>query len=196
MPPGGGSECSSWKYRSRRCKVRLRQSAWQKPSVNKCRKRFPICRRFFRADRNLGIKLSFPQAIKGVIVDRHDVTCSRRGILKGASALAASVAVGGWPAWATEQSTPSTIAPAAHPDITGQLSTYMSLAGDRDLPPEVEAKAKQHILDTLTAMVSGANLLPAQTAVKFARAYGGEPVATVVGTNIVCGPIEAALANG
>lgn len=129
-------------------------------------------------------------------MDRHDVTCSRRGMLKGASALAASLAVEGWPAWAAEQSAPSTIASAAHPDITGQLSTYMSLAGDRDLPPEVEAKAKQHILDTLTAMVSGANLLPAQTAVKFARAYGGEPVATVVGTNIVCGPIEAALANG
>jgi 2-methylcitrate dehydratase PrpD len=72
----------------------------------------------------------------------------------------------------------------------------MSQAGDRDLPPEVEDKAKQHILDTVTAMVSGANLPAAETALKFARGYGGEPVATVVGANLAVGPIEAALANG
>src|SRR6185503_15420723 len=33
-------------------------------------------------------------------------------------------------------------------------------------------------------------------AIAFARAYGGKAVATIVGDTIVCGPIEAALANG
>ena len=72
----------------------------------------------------------------------------------------------------------------------------MSEAAERDLPPEIEEKAKQHILDTIAAMVSGANLAPGKLGCNFAKAYGGEPVATVVGTNVVCGPIEAALANG
>jgi len=31
---------------------------------------------------------------------------------------------------------------------------------------------------------------------QFARAYGGKEISTVVASNIVCGPIEAALANG
>jgi 2-methylcitrate dehydratase PrpD len=72
----------------------------------------------------------------------------------------------------------------------------MSAAAERELPPEVEEKAKQHILDTIAAMISGANLAPGKLGYEFARAYGGEPVATVVGTNLACGPIEAALANG
>jgi 2-methylcitrate dehydratase PrpD len=33
-------------------------------------------------------------------------------------------------------------------------------------------------------------------AIEFARSYGGEKIATVVASNVLCGPIEAALANG
>jgi len=72
----------------------------------------------------------------------------------------------------------------------------MSAAAAHELPPEIQEKAKQHILDTIAAMISGANFLPAQTALKFVRAYGGQPIATVVGTDVACAPIEAALANG
>jgi 2-methylcitrate dehydratase PrpD len=117
-------------------------------------------------------------------------------MLKSAGVLAASAAVSGWPAQAAQQTASAAAAPSDHADITGQLSAYMSEAGDRALPAEVEEKAKQHILDTVTAMVSGANLLPAETALKFVQSYGGEPVATVVGTKMACGPIEAAIANG
>lgn len=85
---------------------------------------------------------------------------------------------------------------SANPDITDQLSAYMSEAATRELPTEVQEKAKEHILDTIAAMVSGADLAPAKTALKFVHAYGGEPIATVVGTRLACGPIEAALANG
>jgi 2-methylcitrate dehydratase PrpD len=45
-------------------------------------------------------------------------------------------------------------------------------------------------------MISGSNLLPGQRALQFARAYGGKEISTVVASNILCAPIEAALANG
>src|SRR5438094_8791550 len=55
---------------------------------------------------------------------------------------------------------------------------------------------KHVILDTVAAMVSGSDLPPGRFAIQFARVYKGEKVATVVASNVVCGPIEAALANG
>src|SRR6266850_1920539 len=76
------------------------------------------------------------------------------------------------------------------------LSTYMSGAAALTLPDPVVEKTKQMILDTMAAMISGSELPPGRFAIQFARAYGGNPVATVVGSNIRCGPIEAALANG
>jgi 2-methylcitrate dehydratase PrpD len=77
-----------------------------------------------------------------------------------------------------------------------QLSTYMSAAAGRALPDEVLEKAKQHILDTFAAMISGSTLRPGRAAIDFARAYGGREIATVVASDVVCGPIEAAFANG
>jgi len=81
-------------------------------------------------------------------------------------------------------------------ELMSTLSMYMSEAGTRKLPEEVVEKTKQAVLDTVTAMISGSELPPGQFAIKFARAYKGEKIATVAGSNVVCGPIEAALANG
>jgi 2-methylcitrate dehydratase PrpD len=80
--------------------------------------------------------------------------------------------------------------------VMDKLSRYMSEASERALPDEVVEKAKHHILDTLAAMISGSEIRPGRAAIEFVRAYGGKEVATVVASNIVCGPIEAALANG
>jgi len=77
-----------------------------------------------------------------------------------------------------------------------KLSTYMSEARGAALPAVVIEKGKQHILDTFAAMISGSQLPPGRAAIQFARAYGGEKVATVAGSTVLCGPIEAALANG
>ncbi len=119
---------------------------------------------------------------------RADLT--RRSVLKAASVMAAAAA---FPVLAeAARAEPSN----GGPDVTRQLSRYMSEAGERQLPHEVVAKAKQHLLDTLAAMISGVDLAPARIALKFARAYGGEKVATVAGSEIQCGPVEAALANG
>jgi 2-methylcitrate dehydratase PrpD len=76
------------------------------------------------------------------------------------------------------------------------LSEYMAQARSRPLPPEVIESAKEHILDTLAAMVSGTELPPAKVALNFARLYGGQKTATIVGSDLLCGPIEAAFANG
>src|SRR5215468_6652296 len=76
------------------------------------------------------------------------------------------------------------------------LSEYMASAGGRAVPDGVVEKTKHMILDTLAAAISGSDLPPGRFAIKFARAYGGEKVSTVIASNIVCGPIEAALANG
>lgn len=89
--------------------------------------------------------------------------------------------------------------PGASQDVNplmNKLSSYMSEAAGRALPDEVVEKAKHHILDTFAAMLSGSQLPPGRAALQFASAYGGKEIATVVASKIVCGPIEAAFANG
>jgi 2-methylcitrate dehydratase PrpD len=80
--------------------------------------------------------------------------------------------------------------------VMGALSSYMAAAKDRGLPPDVVEKAKHHILDTLAAMVSGSELPPGRAALALAKAQAGRPVATVAGSMVVTGPIDAALVNG
>src|SRR2546429_3208119 len=80
--------------------------------------------------------------------------------------------------------------------VMEKLSTYMAEARNRELPPKALQETEHHILDTVAAMVSGADLLPGRKAIKFAHNYGGEKIATVVSSQVLCGPIEAALANG
>ena len=80
--------------------------------------------------------------------------------------------------------------------VMSTLSTYMAAAKDRALPAAVLEKAKHHILDTFAAMVSGSELPPGRAALALARAQAGRPVATVVASTVVTGPMDAALVNG
>jgi 2-methylcitrate dehydratase PrpD len=82
-----------------------------------------------------------------------------------------------------------------HPVMVA-LSKYMSEAASRELPQSVAAATKHHILDTIAAMVSGAELTPGRHALRFANAYGGREISTVVGSQVLIGPIEAAMVNG
>ena len=129
---------------------------------------------------------------------------TRRSLFQRARlAMAAAALPAGW-AMARAVAAPATMARTAgaatgNQDISPvmeKLSAYMNAARSRTLPDEVVEKSKQHILDTLAAMVSGSGLLPGHDAIGFVRVYGGEKIATVVASNVVCGPIEAALANG
>jgi 2-methylcitrate dehydratase PrpD len=69
-------------------------------------------------------------------------------------------------------------------------------ARERSLPPPVLREAKHRILDTLSAMVSGARLVPGEMAIKYVRAQGGVPEASVLTTGIKTSAVNAALANG
>jgi 2-methylcitrate dehydratase PrpD len=80
--------------------------------------------------------------------------------------------------------------------VIATLSTYMAAAAGRPLPPDVVETTKQHILDTFAAMISGSELPPGRAAIAFARAVTGDTTGTVVGSLVLCGPLEAALANG
>src|SRR5260370_9877705 len=71
--------------------------------------------------------------------------------------------------------------------VMAKLSAYMSEARNRALPDKAVAETKHHILDTVAAIVSGSALPPGRQAIKFARAYGGEKVATVVASQVLCG---------
>jgi 2-methylcitrate dehydratase PrpD len=76
------------------------------------------------------------------------------------------------------------------------LSSYMAEAAARALSPDALEHTKYHVLDTFAAMISGSELPPGRAALKFAAAQPGKGTATIAGSTLLAGPIEAALANG
>ena len=123
---------------------------------------------------------------------KKDMT--RRKLLQSAGCAMVAAAFPYRPLAAAQQASEVTEQPVS--PVMNKLSAYMAEARSRALPSDVVEKAKHHILDTLAAIISGSELPPGRAAIQFVRAYGGKEVATVVASNIVCGPIEAALANG
>ncbi len=116
---------------------------------------------------------------------------TRREALQAAGAILTATAAGPRIRAQDEAGPPAVLSP-----VMAALSAYMAAAATHVLPPEVLEHAKHHILDTFAAMISGSELAPGQMALRFARAQAGKGTATVVGSNILAGPIEAALANG
>jgi 2-methylcitrate dehydratase PrpD len=80
--------------------------------------------------------------------------------------------------------------------VVHQLSEHLQAARSAELPAEVVRKAKQHILDTLAAMVSGATLRPGRLALKYGRSRRGRREATVIGSDLMLPANTAALVNG
>ena len=120
---------------------------------------------------------------------------SRRGLFEIAGLAVAAAALSPKMAFARVLR----LGPGAAQDtksVMERLSAYMSEARSRTLPDEVVERITHHVLDTLAAMISGSELHPGRAALEFARSYGGREVATVVASNFLCGPIEAALTNG
>lgn len=84
-------------------------------------------------------------------------------------------------------------------DITPMpaLAPYIAGALSRPLPPEVIEKAKYHLLDTLSSMVSGSRMLAGVRAIGYVEAQGpSAPQATLAGTALRTTAVNAALANG
>jgi 2-methylcitrate dehydratase PrpD len=80
--------------------------------------------------------------------------------------------------------------------VARDLSEYIADALRRELPAEVVAKTKLHVLDTLAAMLSGSRLKPGMLATAYVRRQGGAPDATVIGAGFLAPAANAALANG
>lgn len=120
------------------------------------------------------------------ICPNRDSNLTRRTVLRNAGWVVAGAALAPRLLAAADSISP----------VMAKLSGYMSEARNRALPDEVVEKAKHHILDTFAAMISGSELPPGRAAVQFARANGGDKTATVVGSSVLCGALEAALANG
>jgi len=78
---------------------------------------------------------------------------------------------------------------------TATLADYIANALDRELPADVVARTKLHVLDTLAAMVSGSHLKPGALAARYVQSLGGTPQAMVIGSQIVTSAVHAALAN-
>jgi 2-methylcitrate dehydratase PrpD len=97
---------------------------------------------------------------------------------------------------ATQKAVPAVGKSAAGSAAIERLSSYMSEAHGHALPAEVAEKAKEHILDTFAAMISGVELPPGKVAMKFARSQAGGTIGTVVASDVTCGPLEAAMVNG
>jgi 2-methylcitrate dehydratase PrpD len=77
-----------------------------------------------------------------------------------------------------------------------RLSEYIAGVPDQELPPEVVTKTKQHILDTLAAIISGSRLRAGELAAGYVEGLGGAQQATVIGTRLRVPAANAALANG
>ncbi|MDR5752416.1 MULTISPECIES: MmgE/PrpD family protein [unclassified Caballeronia] len=99
---------------------------------------------------------------------------------------------------ATSSASPNEKSAAEMPvsEVMTRLSSYISLAHVRPLPPDVMEGAKWALLDGFAAMVSGAQLPGGRAAIRFARESGGASISTVIGSQIKCDPVTAALANG
>jgi 2-methylcitrate dehydratase PrpD len=85
---------------------------------------------------------------------------------------------------------------AAPSNITRQLARYMVESRDRDLPADVARETRHRILDTLGAIVSGAQMKPGEAAIRYVQGQGGTPEASVLTTGMKTTAVNAALANG
>jgi len=81
-------------------------------------------------------------------------------------------------------------------DFTRIVSDYIAASPDLNLPTEVHVQAKQHILDTFAAMISGSTLSPGQFIRRYVRSEGGPAEAAVAGSALLASASLAALANG
>jgi 2-methylcitrate dehydratase PrpD len=77
-----------------------------------------------------------------------------------------------------------------------KLSKYISTATTKPIPEHVSQRAKLHLIDTFSAMISGSRLEPGKKAIAYIKTLGGTPEASVIGTKIKTTAQNAALANG
>jgi 2-methylcitrate dehydratase PrpD len=116
----------------------------------------------------------------------------------GAAILSSAIPLTASQAQTAAAQVPGAAADAAADSIshtTSALADYVANTLDRELPAEVVARTKLHVLDTLAAIVSGSRLKSGDLAARYVDSLGGKPQAIVIGTGIVTSVVNAALAN-
>src|SRR5262245_58058409 len=103
------------------------------------------------------------------------INASGAAILSGAMPIAQAVAQPAGAAQPPASRVDDTISAA-----TITLADHVVKTLDRELPPEVVARTKLHVLDTLAAMLSGSRLKPGQLAARYVDSLGGKPQAIVI----------------
>ena len=79
---------------------------------------------------------------------------------------------------------------------TTHLAEFILKLTPADLPDAVLAQVRRAALDTIGCMLAGASEPVAVITRAIARAEGGAPLCTVLGTSLRTAPTWAALANG
>jgi 2-methylcitrate dehydratase PrpD len=129
---------------------------------------------------------------------------TRRWLINAGGAAILSGAIAPASATAQTASAQSAAAPAAADAAetvapvspsTAALADHVARTLDRELPAEIVARTKLHMLDTFAAIVSGSRLKPGTLAARYVQSLGGTPQAMVIGTPIITSTVHAALAN-
>ena len=79
---------------------------------------------------------------------------------------------------------------------TSTIAEFVAKSRWEDCPAGAVDAARRAILDCLGVMLAGSIEPPARIVTGIARAEGGAPLATVIGTSLRTGAVWAALANG
>ena len=79
--------------------------------------------------------------------------------------------------------------------VTQAISSHVATALKRPLPEEILEKTRNHLIDTVAAIVSGSRLPAGEAALSYVETLGGHQEATVVGSDHRTNVVNAAFAN-
>ncbi len=117
----------------------------------------------------------------------------RREILKSCGAGVLALAVPAWPGCAARA---QSAAPARPRTVVEDVARWLVALRYEDLPPDVIARAKRVLLDTLGCALGAINAAPVRIAQQVVAMQGGNPQATVLGLGRKATCEQATFLNG
>ena len=124
-------------------------------------------------------------------MDNREFRGARRALLQAGVAAAAWLATGAARGAEAEARAKEVVSP-----LMRRVSLYIAHALQNPLSEPVAEAGRHHLLDTLSSMISGSQLLPGRKAIAYAKSLGGRPEACIAGTRMVTTVVNAALING
>ncbi|MFC1870433.1 MmgE/PrpD family protein [Chloroflexota bacterium] len=84
----------------------------------------------------------------------------------------------------------------AHKSYSRILSEFATSLKYQDIPPDVVANVKEHIIDTMGCLLAGSTMDWMEKIKSVAKRLAGNPEATIIGDGTKIGVANAALFNG